>query len=177
MLALITWVQRDDPHWFGARIRERTLIRGIRAGRSGSANDELSMACGEGSCARFRAKEFGAYVGGFVGGAAGMTTGVVAATLLLPGVTGNWALAATVQKLSIRGTASQLPLFIVECIGGRGRQIFTLLGAVRLKYAGRTLGSALEIKRDPCWGMVARVFLSTRPSVNAAVHQSVRQIR
>lgn len=32
------------------------------------------------------AKEFGAYVGGFVGGAAGMTTGVVAASLLLPGV-------------------------------------------------------------------------------------------
>jgi len=32
------------------------------------------------------AKEFGQYVGGFVGGAAGMTTGVVAASLLLPGV-------------------------------------------------------------------------------------------
>jgi anti-sigma B factor antagonist len=32
------------------------------------------------------AKEFGAYVGGFVGGAAGMTTGVVAASLLLPGL-------------------------------------------------------------------------------------------
>jgi anti-sigma B factor antagonist len=32
------------------------------------------------------AKEFGAYMGGFVGGAAGMTTGVVAATLLLPGI-------------------------------------------------------------------------------------------
>ena len=32
------------------------------------------------------AKEFGAYVGGFVGGAAGMTTGVVAASLLLPGI-------------------------------------------------------------------------------------------
>src|ERR1700687_1443210 len=31
------------------------------------------------------AKEVGAFVGGFVGGAAGMTTGVVAATLLLPG--------------------------------------------------------------------------------------------
>ena len=32
------------------------------------------------------AKEFGAYVGGFAGGAAGMTTGVVVASLLLPGV-------------------------------------------------------------------------------------------
>ena len=32
------------------------------------------------------AKELGAFVGGFVGGAAGLTTGVVAATLLLPGI-------------------------------------------------------------------------------------------
>jgi hypothetical protein len=32
------------------------------------------------------AKEFGTFVGAFVGGAAGMTTGVVAATLLLPGI-------------------------------------------------------------------------------------------
>lgn len=32
------------------------------------------------------AKEFGAYIGGFVGGAAGMTTGAVAASLLLPGL-------------------------------------------------------------------------------------------
>ena len=32
------------------------------------------------------AKELGTFVGGFLGGAAGMTTGVVAATLLLPGI-------------------------------------------------------------------------------------------
>ncbi|MGB9363672.1 MAG: hypothetical protein WCA99_18850, partial [Candidatus Sulfotelmatobacter sp.] len=32
------------------------------------------------------AKELGSYVGGFVGGAAGMTTAVVAASLLLPGI-------------------------------------------------------------------------------------------
>jgi len=38
------------------------------------------------------AKEFGAYVGGFMGGAAGMTTGVAAATLLLPGVGAVFAL-------------------------------------------------------------------------------------
>ena len=31
----------------------------------------------------------------------------------------------------------------------------------------------LEIEHDPCWGMVARVFLPTRPSVNTAVHESV----
>jgi anti-sigma B factor antagonist len=38
------------------------------------------------SDAKNLAKEFGAYLGGFVGGAAGMTTGVVAASLLLPGI-------------------------------------------------------------------------------------------
>jgi anti-sigma B factor antagonist len=32
------------------------------------------------------AKELGTFVGGFVGGAAGMTTGIVAASLLLPGI-------------------------------------------------------------------------------------------
>jgi len=44
------------------------------------------------SDAKTMAKEFGAYVGGFVGGAAGMTTGVVAASLLLPGVGAVFAL-------------------------------------------------------------------------------------
>jgi len=35
----------------------------------------------------------------------------------------------------------------------------------------------LEIDHDPCWSMVARVFLPTRPSVNTAVHEPVGQIR
>src|ERR1700733_8007490 len=39
------------------------------------------------------------------------------------------------------------------------------------------LDSGLEIEHDPRWRMVARVFLPTRPSVNTAVHESVRQIR
>jgi hypothetical protein len=43
-------------------------------------------------------------------------------------------------------------------------------------WAGN-LDSGLEIKHDPCWGMVARVFLPTRPSVDAAVHELDRQIR
>jgi hypothetical protein len=54
---------------------------------------------------------------------------------------------------------------------------FTLLGAVRQKNAGRNLDSGLEIEHDPCWRMIARVFLPTRPSVNTAVHEPVRQIR
>jgi hypothetical protein len=36
---------------------------------------------------------------------------------------------------------------------------------------------ALKIEHDPCWGMVARVFLPTRPSVNTDVHEPDRQIR
>jgi hypothetical protein len=58
---------------------------------------------------------------------------------------------------------------------GRGkRQLFKLLGAVRQKNAGWTLDSGLAIEHDPCWGMVARVFLPTRPSVNTAVHEPDR---
>src|SRR5271154_1633639 len=55
------------------------------------------------------AKEFGAYVGGFVGGAAGMTTGVVAASLLLPGVGTVFALgfgAAALLGLAGAGTGA-----------------------------------------------------------------------
>ena len=54
--------------------------------------------------------------------------------------------------------------------------LFTLL-AVREEKAGWNLDSGLEIKRDPCWRVVARVFLSTHPSVNTAVHKPDRQIR
>jgi len=39
------------------------------------------------------------------------------------------------------------------------------------------LGSGLEIEHDPCWRVVARVFLPTRPSVNTAIHEPDRQIR
>jgi hypothetical protein len=45
------------------------------------------------------------------------------------------------------------------------------------KNDGWNLDSDLEIEHDPCWGMVARVFLPTRPSVNTAVYEPVRQIR
>jgi hypothetical protein len=38
------------------------------------------------------------------------------------------------------------------------------------------LESRLEIEHDPCWRVVARVFLPTGPSVNTAVHESDRQI-
>src|ERR1039457_3266661 len=55
-------------------------------------------------------------------------------------------------------------------------QLFTLLGGSRSKNAGWNLNSGLEIKHDPCWGMVARVFLPTRPSVYTAVHEADGQI-
>jgi len=45
------------------------------------------------------------------------------------------------------------------------------------KTLGWNLDSGLEIKHDPCWCVVARVFLPTRPSVNTAVHEPDRQIR
>jgi mono/diheme cytochrome c family protein len=32
VLALVTWAQRDDPHWFGGRIPDHARIRGVRAG-------------------------------------------------------------------------------------------------------------------------------------------------
>src|SRR5262249_8048277 len=38
---------------------------------------------------------------------------------------------------------------------------------------GEALESRLKIEHDPCWGMVARVSLPTRPSVNTTVHQAV----
>jgi hypothetical protein len=44
---------------------------------------------------------------------------------------------------------------------------------VRQENAGWNLDSGLEVERDPCWGMVARVFLPTCPSVNTAVHEAV----
>ena len=40
VLALVTWLQRDDPHWFGARIPSSAAIRGIRGG-DGWRTDEL----------------------------------------------------------------------------------------------------------------------------------------
>jgi hypothetical protein len=38
ILALVTWVQRDDPHWFGGRIPDSPFrVEFVRAGTSGSA--------------------------------------------------------------------------------------------------------------------------------------------
>ena len=42
------------------------------------------------------------------------------------------------------------------------------------KNAGWNLDSGLEIEHDPCWGVVAGVFLPARPSVNTAVRESDR---
>lgn len=50
-----------------------------------------------------------------------------------------------------------------------------MMGSRREVVAQRTakLESDLNIEHDPTWGMVARVFLTTRPSVNTAVHEAV----
>jgi anti-sigma B factor antagonist len=61
--------------------------------------------------AKSAAKGFGAFVGGFAGGAVGMTTGVVAASLLLPGVGTVFALgfgAATLLGLTGAGAGAAI---------------------------------------------------------------------
>src|ERR1700684_2398041 len=47
----------------------------------------------------------------------------------------------------------------------------------RADSPGFTHPSTLEIEHDPCWSMVARVFLPASPAINTAVHEPVRQIR
>jgi hypothetical protein len=58
-----------------------------------------------------------------------------------------------------------------------GKAALYAAGSGQTKNAVWNLDSGLEIEQDPCWGMVARVFLPTRPSVNTAVHEPDRQIR
>ena len=50
-------------------------------------------------------------------------------------------------------------------------------GIGQTENAGWNLDPGLEIEHDPCGGVVARVFLPTRPAIDTAVHQPVRQIR
>ena len=59
---------------------------------------------------------------------------------------------------------------------GRETAALYAAGSGQTKSAGWNLDSGLAIEHDPCWGMVARVFLPTRPSVNTAVHEPDRQI-
>jgi len=40
--------------------------------------------------------------------------------------------------------------------------VAALLGGSGKKNAGWNLDSCLEIEHDPCWGMIARIFLPTR---------------
>ncbi len=60
------------------------------------------------------------------------------------------------------------------CIGGREKAALYATGSGQTKECWLELDSGLEIKHDPCWGMVARVFLPARPSVNTAVRESDR---
>ena len=69
---------------FGSRDHAERAVKELR--ERGVPEDSIVFLTRSETDAKTIAKEFGAYVGGFVGGAAGMTTGVVAASLLLPGV-------------------------------------------------------------------------------------------
>src|ERR1700690_4529205 len=75
---------------FSARDRAEEAVKELRTqGVPGDSSVFLTRSEGE---AKTIAKQFGATVGGFVGGATGMSAGVVAATLLLPGVGAVFAL-------------------------------------------------------------------------------------
>jgi anti-sigma B factor antagonist len=69
---------------FDSRDRAEEAVKELRV--RGVPEESIVFMSRSETDAKSIAKEFGAYVGGFVGGAAGMTTGVVAASLLLPGV-------------------------------------------------------------------------------------------
>jgi anti-sigma B factor antagonist len=73
--AIGVFTSRDDAEPAVKELRQR-----------GVPDDSIVFLTRSESDANKIAKELGAYVGGFVGGAAGMTTGVVAASLLLPGI-------------------------------------------------------------------------------------------
>ncbi|MGD0791430.1 MAG: STAS domain-containing protein [Terriglobales bacterium] len=79
--AIGVFASRDQAEKAVKELRERSVPDESIVFLTRSENEANSIA-----------KEFGAYVGGFMGGAAGMTTGVVAATLLLPGVGAVFAL-------------------------------------------------------------------------------------
>jgi len=69
---------------FASRDRAEKAVKELR--ERGVPEESMVFLTRSETEAKTIAKEFGAYVGGFVGGAAGMTTGVVVASLLLPGV-------------------------------------------------------------------------------------------
>ena len=69
---------------FASRDHAETAVKELR--ERGVPEESIVFLTRSESEAKSIAKELGAFVGGFVGGAAGLTTGVVAATLLLPGI-------------------------------------------------------------------------------------------
>ena len=69
---------------FASRDHAESAVRELR--ERGVPEESIVFLTRSESEAKTIAKELGAFVGGFVGGAAGLTTGVVAATLLLPGI-------------------------------------------------------------------------------------------
>jgi anti-sigma B factor antagonist len=92
---------------FASRDHAEKAVKELRA--QGVPEESIGFLTRSESEAKTIAKEFGAYVGGFVGGAAGMTTGVVAASLLLPGVGTVFALgfgAAALLGLAGAGTGA-----------------------------------------------------------------------
>ena len=69
---------------FSARDHAEDAVTELR--KQGVPDDSIVFLTRSEGEANTIARQFGATVGGFVGGATGMSAGVVAATLLLPGV-------------------------------------------------------------------------------------------
>jgi hypothetical protein len=83
-------------------------------------------------------------------------------------------------RLSVTRQRRSLRWELIRIYSGRlaGIRIDRLLcWEGQTKNADWKLDSGLEIECYPCGRMVAGVFLPTRPSVNTAVHEPVRQIR
>src|SRR5208282_2182436 len=94
---------------FASRDHAEQAVRELR--EQGVPEESMIFLTRSENEAKAIAKQFGAYVGGFVGGAAGMTTGVVAASLLLPGVGTVFALgfgAAALIGLAGAGAGSKV---------------------------------------------------------------------
>ncbi len=94
---------------FASRDRAEKAVKELR--ERGVPEESMVFLTRSETEAKTIAKELGAYVGGFVGGAAGMTTGVVVASLLLPGVGTVFALgfgAATLLGLAGAGAGASV---------------------------------------------------------------------
>jgi anti-sigma B factor antagonist len=115
---------------FSARDHAEEAVRELR--EQGVPDQSIVFLTRSESEAKTISKQFGATVGGFVGGATGMSAGVVAATLLLPGIGAVFALgfgAAALLGLAGAGAGAGVGSFAANdsdapqpTVGGKGSE-------------------------------------------------------